>query len=130
MRENKDELAAIDGIGDKMAQSIVEFFKNDVNVNIINRLTDYGLNVNEENIAAASNLLKNKIFVLTGTLPTLSREEASQMIEEHGGKVSSSVSKKTSYVLAGEKAGSKLEKARKLEIDILNEDKFRAMLKA
>ena len=79
---------------------------------------------------AKGTLLAGKTFVLTGTLPTMSRKEASRLIEENGGKVTSSVSKKTSYVLAGEEAGSKLEKALQLEIPVLTEEELLQMIKS
>lgn len=125
-----DELASIDGIGGKMAQSVVEFFTNTENLLIAQRLSEYGLTVEEKNQRSAGGRFEGFIFVLTGTLPSMTREDASALIEEHGGKTSSSVSVKTNYVLAGEKAGSKLEKAQKLGIPVLSEDEFRSMLKA
>ncbi|MCB0282923.1 MAG: NAD-dependent DNA ligase LigA [Calditrichaeota bacterium] len=125
-----EEIASIDGIGGKMAQSVVDFFENSANLIIVKRLTEYGLTVEEKNQRSSGGKFDGLTFVLTGTLPSMTREEAAALIEEYGGKTSSSVSAKTNYVLAGEKAGSKLEKAEKLGINIINEDDFRAMLKA
>ncbi|MCB9057185.1 MAG: NAD-dependent DNA ligase LigA [Calditrichae bacterium] len=125
-----EEIASIDGIGGKMAQSVVDFFENSANLIIVKRLTEYGLTVEEKNQRSSGGKFDGLTFVLTGALPSMTREEASALIEEYGGKTSSSVSAKTNYVLAGEKAGSKLEKAEKLGINIINEDDFRAMLKA
>lgn len=126
----EEQLAEIDGIGEKMATSIVSFFRNERNGYIVNRLKSYGLNVAEEKKKNESTKFYDKTFVLTGTLPTLSREQASKIIEDNGGKVSSSVSAKTSYVLAGEKAGSKLDKAQKLNVRIISEMEFFELLRA
>lgn len=88
------------------------------------------MNMAAQQQEAKGTLLAGKTFVLTGTLPTMSRKEASRLIEENGGKVTSSVSKKTSYVLAGEEAGSKLEKALQLEIPVLTEEELLQMIKS
>ena len=106
------------------------FNQQNVNGSIVNRLKSYGLNVSEEKKKPESNKFSDKTFVLTGTLPSLSREQASKLIEDNGGKVSSSVSAKTSFVLAGEKAGSKLDKAQKLNVQIISEEEFFELLKA
>jgi len=124
------ELSEIDGIGEKMAASIISFFADQHNLAIIGRLESFGLNVSEQQKESLSTIFEGKIFVLTGTLQDLTREQASKFIEENGGKVSSSVSVKTSYVLAGEKAGSKLVKAEKLNIPIISEKEFLGLLKA
>lgn len=124
------QLAEINGIGEKMAASIVDFFNDAINIQIVNRLETFGLNVIEQKDAAMSNIFDGKIFVLTGTLSGLTREQASQLIEDNGGRISSAVSSKTDYVLAGDKAGSKLQKAEKLNISVINEDVFLAMLKS
>ena len=89
---------------------------------------ELGLNMEAQRQETQGTSLAGSTFVLTGTLPTMSRKEATQLIESHGGKVTSSVSKKTSYVLAGEEAGSKLEKARQLEIPVLTEEELLQML--
>jgi DNA ligase (NAD+) len=125
----QDNLAEIDGIGEKMAASIVNFFNNKHNLEIVDRLKKYNLNVTEQKKEARSSLLKDKTFVLTGSLPSLTREQASVLIEENGGRVSSSVSSKTDFVLAGEKAGSKLDKAKKWNIPVISEEEFLNRLK-
>ncbi len=115
-----EEIAEIDGFGDVMAQSVADFFCLPQTKALIDRLKQAGVNMRSET-AAAGERLAGLIFVLTGTLPSLKRSEAAAMIEREGGKVSSSVSKKTSYVVAGEEAGSKLTKAQQLGVPILDE---------
>ena len=124
------ELENIPDIGPKIAASIVEFFKNQSNIKLIQRLNQAGVNMVEEPRAVDEQaILAGKTFVLTGTLPTMSRKEASQLIEEHGGQVSGSISKNTHYLLAGEKAGSKLDKARSLGVKILSEEELLELVK-
>ena len=122
------EFVNIFDIGEISAVNVVEFFKNPQTLHTINELKLAGVNMEYIN-TAASEVFLNKTFVLTGTLPTLGRVEATKIIEDNGGKVSGSVSKKTSFVLAGEDAGSKLAKASKLEIPIVSEEAFFEMLK-
>ena len=124
---NKEELETIDGIGSKMAESIFAFFKNDKNLKVIENLKNAGLLFELEE-AERGNRFEGKTFVLTGTLQNYTREEAAQIIKNEGGSVSSSVSKLTDYVLAGEKVGSKLNKAKNLNINILNENEFNEIL--
>lgn len=124
---SEEEIAQIDGFGGIMAQEVVEFFSYDSAKTLVSRLAELGINMTaaqQERGTAFAGLT----FVLTGTLPTMSRKEATELIEKQGGKVSSSVSKKTSYVLAGEEAGSKLEKATALGISVLTEEELVAML--
>ncbi len=124
---SEEEIAQIDGFGGIMAQEVVEFFSYDSAKTLVSRLAELGVNMTaaqQERGTAFAGLT----FVLTGTLPTMSRKEATELIEKQGGKVSSSVSKKTSYVLAGEEAGSKLEKATALGISVLTEEELVAML--
>lgn len=122
-----EEIAEIDGYGDIMAKSAAEFFALPETREMIERFKNCG--VNTLSLKEVKNdKFKGKTFVLTGTLPTLSRKEASDIIESYGGKTSSSVSKKTDYVLAGEEAGSKLIKANELGITVITEEEFRAML--
>jgi DNA ligase (NAD+) len=130
MRAQPEELEQVDGIGAIVAQSIRTFFEDEAQLDLVERLIAHGLRIEEELPAAggAETPLTGKTVVLTGTLPTLSRDEATALIEKAGGKTSSSVSKKTDYVLAGESAGSKLDKARKLGVSIIDEDAFRAMI--
>ena len=123
-----EDLITIDDIGDVMAESIVNYFSNPKNIALIEKLK--GLGVNPIVVqTSSSNKFQGLTFVLTGTLPTLTRDEASKMIEDEGGKTSSSVSKKTSYVLAGVEAGSKLKKAQDLGVTIIDEEAFIKMLK-
>ncbi len=127
MKADADEISAIDEIGGKMAESIVEYFKNEDNVKLVERLKNAGVKMTEEQ-AEGGGKFEGKTFVLTGTLENYTRNEAKALIEENGGKVSGSVSAKTSYVLAGEAAGSKLDKAQKLGIEIITEEEFKNML--
>jgi len=124
---SKEELVAIPEIGEIVAASVVEFFSFQENNDMIDRLLAAGVKPRHES-AAVSSTLAGKTIVVTGTLPTLSREEAEKLIAQHGGKPSGSVSKKTAFVLAGEKAGSKLTKAQSLGIPVLNEEAFMHML--
>ena len=123
-----EEIAKIDGFGEIMAQSVAKAFKEPHMLEIIERLKSYGVNVFYEK-KQKDNRFEGIIFVLTGTLPTLKRTEAKEIIESYGGKASSSVSKKTDYVLAGDEAGSKLTKAENLGIKIISEDEFLDMIK-
>ena len=106
------------------------FFQKESARALVSRLKELGVNMAAQQQEAKGTLLAGKTFVLTGTLPTMSRKEAIRLIEENGGKVTSSVSKKTSYVLAGEEAGSKLEKALQLEIPVLTEEELLQMIKS
>ena len=124
----EEQVAEIPGFGGIMAREVAAFFARQSARDLVERLKELGLNMTAHKKEEASQKLSGATFVLTGTLPTMSRKEASQLIESHGGKVSSSVSKKTSYVLAGEEAGSKLEKANALGIPVLTEAQLLAML--
>lgn len=117
----KDEISAIEGFGDVMAESVYSALREPHNLELINRLKEYGVNMTYSKKSLADNRFSGLTFVLTGTLPTMKRDEAKALIESFGGKVSGSVSKKTSYVVAGEEAGSKLVKANELGIEILTE---------
>ncbi|MBR6737665.1 MAG: NAD-dependent DNA ligase LigA [Clostridia bacterium] len=121
------ELASVKDIGDVTARSIEEYFASSENVEEINNLLSLGI-VIEETESATGDKLKGEKFVLTGTLPTLKRAEATKIIESLGGEVMSSVSKLTTIVLAGEDAGSKLEKAKKLGIKIIDENEFKNLV--
>lgn len=123
-----DEINGIDGFGEVMSQSVVEFFSLPQTKELIAELKTFGVKMTSTN-KKSSDILAGKVFVLTGTLPNLSRKDASQLIEENGGKTSSSVSKKTDYVLAGEDAGSKLDKANSLNIKVISEQEFLDMIK-
>ncbi len=123
-----ERLANIEGVGSIIAQSIYDFFHEERNVKMIEELKELGVNPVSK-VKPKSDKLAGKTFVLTGTLQNMTRDEASAIIKSHGGKTSSSVSKKTSYVLAGENAGSKLDKAQNLGVIILTEDDFLEMIK-
>lgn len=123
-----EELMTIDEIGETMAQSIVDYFSESQNIELIEKLRAAGVNF-EEKIEENTDLrFKDMTFVLTGTLESFTRSEASEIIEKFGGKASSSVSKKTTYVLAGEEAGSKLDKANALGVKVISEQKFKEMI--
>lgn len=119
-----EELAQVEGIGEKIAQSIYEFFHNETSLKFLAQLKENGVEPNNEIFEAKSDLLAGKTFVLTGTLQNMTRDEASEKIKLLGGKTASSVSKNTSYVIAGESAGSKLTKAQNLGVIILSEAEF------
>ncbi|MDA0348717.1 MAG: NAD-dependent DNA ligase LigA [Verrucomicrobia bacterium] len=127
----EEDLVAIEGIGDIVANSIILFFKDLSNQTIVNELIKAGLNDTEQAPDESGNreAVVGKTFVITGTLPTMKREEAKALIEKAGGKVSSSVSKKTDFLLAGESAGSKLSKAESLGVNILTEEALLEFLK-
>ncbi len=122
-----EKLAEIDGIGDKIARNIYEFFHNKHNLQTIEEFKSLGFDFSFTP-ATKTDELAGKTFVLTGTLQSMTRDEASDIIKSKGGKTSSSVSKKTSFVIAGESAGSKLDKALNLGVIILNEDEFLSMV--
>lgn len=128
MNATYDELITLDDVGTVMATSIIDYFNNQQNVDIIYELDALGVKPVNDN-SSISNLLEGKTFVLTGKLEKFTRDEASQIIESLGGKTSSSVSKKTDYVLAGSDAGSKLTKATQLGVKIITEDEFAEMVK-
>lgn len=128
MSASVDDLSSISEIGTKMAQSIVEYFKQDKSLYIIERLRAAGVDLTYTSTQKGNNF-DGKIFVLTGTLPTLKRNDAKKLIESYGGKVSGSVSKNTDFVVAGEEAGSKLDKALSLGIKVLSEAELTEMLK-
>ena len=123
----EDKLTRVNDIGPKVAASIRDFFSNPTNLALIKRLKKLGLTMPAEKRVTTSTL-EGLTFVLTGTLPTMTREAAKELIESAGGKVSGSVSKKTNYVVAGEEAGSKLDKAQSLGVPILDEAGLRALL--
>ena len=122
-----EEIAAIDGFGGVMADSVVQFFALDNTAHLIGRLRDAGVNMLCKTVVD-DNRFYGKTFVLTGTLPTLTRTQAGAIIEKMGGKVSGSVSKKTDFVLAGEDAGSKLTRAQQLGITVISEEEFNEMI--
>lgn len=132
MAADEEMLAEIDDIGPKTAESVVRFFALEPNRALVQKFAAAGVRVQEEpqsqdDFSTGPQIFADKTFVITGTLPTMSRDEAKAYIESHGGKVTSSVSNKTNYLLAGEKAGSKLSKAEGLSVQILSEEAMRKM---
>jgi DNA ligase (NAD+) len=124
-----DQIAEVEGIGEVIALSVRDFFLQPGNRKVIEKLRKAGVRM-EDAIApvASTEALSGKTFVLTGTLPSLTREEATELIERSGGKVSGSVSRKTDYVVAGESPGSKYDRAVELSVPILDEAGFRTLL--
>ncbi len=124
-----DTLVAIDGVGEKTALGIIAYFEDTSNASVIDQLFALGMNpLAPEKPAAEDAILVGKTFVITGTLPSMKRDQAKALIESKGGKVSGSVSKKTDYLLAGESAGSKLAKAEKLGVEVISEEDLLEML--
>lgn len=123
----KEDVLTIDGFGEVMADYVVEYFADENNARLCETLQELELNMTAVQ-ASTGDAFAGLTFVLTGTLPTLTRNEAAALIEKNGGKTSSSVSKKTSYVLAGEEAGSKLDKANSLGIAVISEEEFLKMI--
>lgn len=125
----QEDVDAIEGIGDVNAQSLIEWARDPDNLELLGKLDRAGVVALQPEGSSSPQIFRGKTFVLTGTLPALSREEARQMIKDRGGKVSGSVSKKTDYVLAGEDPGGKLDDAKKFGVPIIDEAAFRKMLK-
>ena len=125
--DTKEQISQIDGFGGVMAQSVVEFFAKEGTTDLVHRLADAGVNMQWKG-EPKGDKLAGKTLVVTGTLETLSRNEAEALIVKNGGKASGSVSKKTAYVVAGAAAGSKLTKAQALGVPVLTEQEFLAML--
>jgi DNA ligase (NAD+) len=123
-----EALLAVEGIGEVLANAIHAWFRDPYHAAVLDKLIAAGVNMRSEAAPRAGNALAGLTFVLTGTLPTLSRDEAAALIEAHGGKVTSSVSKKTSYVVVGDSPGSKAEKAAALNVPILDEAGLRQLL--
>ncbi|HLV34685.1 MAG TPA: NAD-dependent DNA ligase LigA, partial [Spirillospora sp.] len=121
-------LLRIEGLGPVLVENIINWFADEHNRHVLEKMKQAGVNMRAEKKVTASNALDGLTFVLTGTLPNLTRDEASALIEAHGGKVTGSVSKKTSYVVVGDSPGSKADKARQLNIPILSEDDLRALV--
>jgi DNA ligase (NAD+) len=124
-----EELERVEEVGPRISQAIIEFFAQPANLALVQSLKDAGVDMTAEK-KQRSTQLAGLTFVLTGTLPTLTRDEAKARIEAAGGKTAGSVSKKTSYVVAGEEAGSKLDKARELNIPILDEAGLLSLLES
>jgi DNA ligase (NAD+) len=127
MEASEDELTKVNEVGPKVAEAVREFFEEEKNRELVRQLAAAGVVMTAEK-RVTTTVLEGLTFVLTGTLPTLTREQAKERIEAAGGRVSGSVSKKTSYVVAGEEAGSKLEKAEQLGVKVLDEAALLALL--
>jgi DNA ligase (NAD+) len=126
-----DDLLQVDGVGEVIAKSVISYFHDPVNVEILSRLRGYGLqmSLSEEQISSATDKLAGKSIVISGVFAKHSRDEYKQLIEQNGGKNVGSISKKTSFILAGENMGpSKLQKAESLGIPIIDEDTFLGMI--
>ena len=123
MNASAEQLTAIDQIGPVMAQSIFDYLHDKKNIKVINAMLEAGVNPAPPE-AKASDILAGMSIVVTGTLKNHTRQQIEQMIKDHGGKAAASVSKKTAFVIAGENAGSKLEKAQQLGIEVIDEDQF------
>ena len=129
MDADEETLTTVDGVGETMAKSIRSFFTQNDNQETLDRLYKAGLNTELDPVEdQVSDALAGKTFVLTGTLPHLTRDKARDLIEKAGGKVTASVSKKTDYVLAGATPGSKYDKAQKLGVTIIDEAGLRSLL--
>lgn len=128
MSADVESINSIDGFGMIMAESVIQYFSLESTKCLIDELKSLGVKMKPSEKKAEGGLFEGKTFVLTGTLPTMSRKEASKIIEDNGGKTSSSVSKKTDYVLAGESAGSKLTKAQSLGVKIISEEDLLNMI--
>ena len=129
MNASYAQLIEVNDIGDISATAIIKYFKNPENREMIKKLKNYGVNMEIIEDKDSDDRFADMTFVVTGTLPTLSRKQAGELIEKHGGKVSGSVSKKTNYLVAGENAGSKLTKAQSLGINVINEETLLEMVK-
>ena len=129
MEASEESLAMTEDIGGISAKSLYEFFRQEQTIDLINRLKEANINMEAIEEEGADNRFEGMTFVLTGSLEKFTRKDASDLIEKFGGKTSGSVSKKTSYVLAGEEAGSKLTKAQDLGVTIITEEQFEEMIK-
>jgi len=129
MAATEDQIAEIHEIGPSISKSLKQFFMQESNLKLIYKLKSEGLIFSSEKKKIKDNLFRRKTVILTGTLNSYSRDEAGEKITLLGGKITSSISKKTDYVIAGENAGSKLVKAKELRIKIINETEVIKMLK-
>jgi DNA ligase (NAD+) len=130
MQANIEELLQVNDIGEISAGCILRFFEDERNQHMMGRLREFGVNMETVEEAGKDDRFAGLTFVVTGTLPTLDRKQAADLIEKHGGKVSGSVSKKTNYLLAGESAGSKLAKANDLGVAVISEEELQKMLES
>jgi DNA ligase (NAD+) len=127
-KASEDELAHVDGVGPTIAAALKEWFAEDWHVDIVDRWAAAGVRMEDERDESMPRTLEGLTVVVTGSLPNFSRDEAKEAILVRGGKASGSVSKNTSYVVAGENAGTKLDKAEQLGVPVLDEDGFRQLL--
>jgi DNA ligase (NAD+) len=125
---SRENLNKMYGVGEKVAESIAQFLSDKKNIELINKMLESGVEVQNYHSPIVADRLKGKTFVVTGVLQTMTREEAHKKITQYGGEFSSSVSNKTNYVLSGENPGSKVEKAKKLGVKIISEEEFLQML--
>jgi DNA ligase (NAD+) len=125
----QERIGSVHGIGDVIAQSVADYFRDQTSARLVDKLGVRQLTFREPEAVAADGALRGLTVVITGTLPTLSRQQATALIEQSGGRVADSVSKKTSFVLAGENAGSKLDKAKSLGIEVIDEAELQRRLK-
>ena len=131
VKKSPENISNIYGFGNEITDAIIKWFDNSKNQNLIKELKSIGFSLKENNLnnkPSESNILNSKTFVLTGTLNSITRDEAKELIENAGGKVSSSISKKTDFLLSGEKPGSKLKKAQELGVKIINENELKLLL--
>jgi DNA ligase (NAD+) len=125
---SEERVASVHGIGDVIAKSVTDYFRDRTSAQLIERLRVRQLTFDEPQAVASDGVLRGQTVVITGTLPTLSRQQAAQLIEQSGGRVTDSVSKKTNFVLAGDSPGSKLEKARNLGVEVIDENELKKRL--
>ncbi len=130
MDATREELISIHTIGSEIAESVAHFFENEKNRELTQKMLNSGISINYPESTRESDELNGQAFVFTGGLESLSRDEAAQLVENHGGRTTSSVTKKTSYVVVGKDPGSKYEKARSLGIEILTEDEFKKLIES
>lgn len=133
LSKSEEDLAAVDDIGPIIAASVHRFFASPTGRRIVEEFRELGLNMGEpvpEEDRSAVGVLEGKTLVVTGTLERFTRTEIKELIQQHGGRASSSVSKKTDFLVAGEAAGSKLDKARELGVNVISEDELFEMLNA
>ncbi|MDD5748932.1 MAG: helix-hairpin-helix domain-containing protein, partial [Actinomycetota bacterium] len=128
MKASVEELLQIEGVGPRIAESIEQFYKSEENKRVIEKLKNAHVSLSDERPEERKDILRGKTFVLTGALENFTRDEASEIIESFGGKVSSSVSRKTDFVVAGKEPGSKYAKARELGVKIIDEEEFRKLI--
>jgi DNA ligase (NAD+) len=127
-RASEEEITAVRGVGAIIAEGVVAYFRNPAAKKLVEKLRKAGVNFTEPRTTVAGGALSGKTVVITGTLPTLSRVQATEAVERAGGRVTSSVSRSTSFVVAGEEPGSKLEKAKSLGVEIIDERKLKRLI--